>query len=143
MGRFFGAWFVQKGRKQCLLTACFIGLVAIAIMMVENVALLIFGRLIYGFSAGLFSAVGGRYVEECSPPQYLSLFFTIYTFGVSLNRPFVVLGTFFLEKSKESTILSESDTWRYFVAMPAAFSFICIIGTLFIVRYDTPMFLVT
>lgn len=36
-GRFFGAWFVQKGRKQCLLTACFVGLIAIGIMMVQNI----------------------------------------------------------------------------------------------------------
>jgi len=68
LGRFFGAWFVQKGRKTCLLTACFVGIVAICIMMVQNIFLFIFGRLIYGFAAGTFNAVGGRYVEECSPP---------------------------------------------------------------------------
>lgn len=87
--------------------------------------------------------MGGRYVEECSPPQYLSVFFTLYTFGVSMNRPFVVLGTFLLEKSKDPSVLRESDSWREFILMPVIFSTICILGTLLVVRYETPMYLVT
>jgi MFS family permease len=67
----------------------------------------------------------------------------VYTFGVSLNRPVVVLGTMFIEKSKDPAVLAASDSWRYFILLPATFSIFCIIGTLFIVRYDTPMYLVT
>lgn len=31
IGRLFGAWYVQKGRKKCLLTSAFVGIVAITI----------------------------------------------------------------------------------------------------------------
>lgn len=111
--------------------------------MVENVGFLIFGRLVYGFSAGVFNSVGPRYVEECSPPQYLSVFFTIYTFGVSLNRPAVMAGTLLLPHTDDVSVLEQSDAWRYFIMLPAAFSIFCIFGTLFLIRYDTPMYLIT
>lgn len=67
-GRLFGAKFVQKGRKLCVITSAIIGLVAIGIQMVENVSCLIGGRFVYGIASGIFIAVGIRYVEECSPP---------------------------------------------------------------------------
>ena len=59
---------MQKGRKLALLISAFIAIAAILIMIVGNVWFLIVGRLIYGFSGGLFSSVSVRYVEECSPP---------------------------------------------------------------------------
>lgn len=60
-----------------------------------------------------------------------------------MNRPFVVMGTFLLEKSKDQNVLIESDSWREFILMPVIFSTICILGTVFVVRFETPMYLVT
>ena len=55
----------------------------------------------------------------------------------------MLLGTLSLPNTKDPLILKDSDAWRYFIAIPAAFSVLTILGTLLIVRYDTPMFLIT
>jgi len=141
IGRLFGAKFVQRGRKLCLLMSIFISLVAIGAMMVLNIYIFLLARLIYGFGAGMFTAVAPRYVEECSPPQYLSLFFTIYTFGISLNRPFLMMADYILPKDKSE--FNDTNTWRYFILVPAFFGACTIVGMLFVVRYDTPMFLIS
>jgi len=141
IGRLFGAKFVNKGRKLCLLVSIFISLAAIGTMMVLNIYVFLAARLIYGFGAGMFTAVAPRYVEECSPPQYLSLFFTIYTFGISLNRPFLMLADIFLHTDQKDYAVT--NNWRYFILVPAFFGALTIVGTLFVVRYDTPMFLIS
>ena len=67
-GRLFGGWFVTKGRKLCLYASAVVDLLAIGVMMVEDVRFLIGGRLVVGFGIGIFNSVGVRFVEECSPP---------------------------------------------------------------------------
>ena len=140
-GRLYGAKFVNKGRKLCLLASVFVGFVAIALMMVLNIYVFLLGRFIYGVAAGLFSSVGPRYVEECSPPQYLSLFFTIYTFGISLNRPFVMMADLLVPT--DPTVFATTNAWRYFILVPTSFGVFCLLGTFLIVRHDTPMYLIT
>jgi len=140
-GRLFGAKFINKGRKLCLLTSVFVGFVGIGLMMPLNIYIFLLGRFVYGVSAGLFSAVGPRYVEECSPQQYLSLFFTLYTFGISLNKPFVMMADLLIPSDK--SVFPTTNAWRYFILLPVAFGLFCLLGTLFVVRYDTPMYLIT
>lgn len=67
-GRLFGGWFVTKGRKLSLYTSAVIDLLAIGIMMVEDIRFFIVGRFIMGLGVGIFNSVGVRFVEECSPP---------------------------------------------------------------------------
>jgi MFS family permease len=141
VGRLFGAKFVNRGRKLCLLTSILISLAAIGVMMVLNIYVFLVARFVYGFGAGMFTAVAPRYVEECSPPQYLSLFFTIYTFGISLNRPFLMMADFILPKNEAD--YKDTNTWRYFILVPAFFGACTIIGTLLVVRHDTPMYLIS
>lgn len=59
-----------------------------------------------------------------------------------MNRPAVMAGTLLLPKTDDPLVLEQSNAWRYFILLPASFSIFCIIGTLFIVRHDTPMFLI-
>lgn len=69
---------------------------------------------------------------------------TIYSFGNSLNRPVVLVASMVLpSKETAEDELEESQALRYFIAIPVLFQIFCIIGTLFVVRYDSPMYLVS
>ena len=74
---------------------------------------------------------------------------TIYSFGISLNRPVVLVCSLILPDKKEEEDpssnlkeLEESQAWRYFIAIPLVFQVFCILGTIFVVKYDSPMYLV-
>jgi MFS family permease len=59
--------------------------------MVEYLWCFLLGRAMAAFGMGFYFPAASRIIEECSPPQYLSIFFTIYIFGVSLGRPILAL----------------------------------------------------
>ena len=84
-----------------MLTCAGLGLLGVSIMMIQNVYFFLFGRFIYGLSQGLNMTGGNRIVEECSPPRYLGLFMTIFSFGISLSRPTILLATFLLPDTKD------------------------------------------
>ena len=91
IGRLIGSPLVNKGRFRCIIISAIVMIIAISIMLVLNIYTFLLGRLIYGIGAGLFFASGPRYIEECSPPQLFSLFYTLYALGVALNRPILLL----------------------------------------------------
>ena len=91
IGRLIGSPLVNKGRFKCIIISTIVMMVGIGFMLVLNIFSFLVGRLIYGLGAGLFFASGPRYIEECSPPQLFSLFYTLYALGVALNRPIVML----------------------------------------------------
>jgi len=96
---------------------------------------------------GFFSSSAFRYVEECSPPHLLSMIFTIFSFGISLNRPCVTLMAYLtlsgINNETPTKVLMETNAWRYFIGIPLVFCVIFITGMLTLVRKDTPMFLIT
>jgi MFS family permease len=91
IGRLIGSPLVNKGRFRCIIISAIVIIFAISLMLVLNIYTFLLGRLIYGLGAGLFFASGPRYIEECSPPQLFSLFYTLYALGVAFNRPILLL----------------------------------------------------
>ena len=55
------------GRKPTMLIASVIGIFGVLIEMIENFPAIIIGRIIYGFSSGIYSVCVGRYIEETVP----------------------------------------------------------------------------
>ena len=67
-----------------------------------------------------------------------------------MNRPIVMLAaTLMLPKkimkptNEYTKFLSEDNTWRLFVGLPIVFSIIFMCGMIFIIKTDTPMFLMS
>lgn len=113
------------------------------IMVIEGIWFFIAGRVIYGASASVFFAAAGRYIEECSPPRYVSVLVVCYTCGLTFGKTFVLVGVAFLPGTDASAeVLRETQTWRYFLAMPALLSLYCFIVTHLVIRSNTPMFLI-
>jgi MFS family permease len=65
-------------------------LFGISLMLIFNIYSFLTGRFIYAIGAGIFFTSSPRYIEECFPPHLFSIIFTIYAFGVALNRPVLV-----------------------------------------------------
>jgi len=83
-------------------------LAGIGMQLFENIWMFIGGRFVAGIGNGVFGSASPRYIEECSPPHYLSFLYTICSFGMSLNRPLVTLCSMFLSKSNDPVILKET-----------------------------------
>ena len=91
VGRLIGAFYVNYGRLRCIITGAFLQIVGITLCLISTVPTFLLGRFVYAFGSGFFFSSAFRYVEECSPPNYLSTFYTIYSFGISLHRPTTTL----------------------------------------------------
>ena len=90
IGRVIGTPLVNKGRFLCIIIGTIVMLFGISFMLILNIYSFLAGRLIYAVGAGIFFTSSPRYNEECSPPHLFSIMFTIYAFGVALNRPVLV-----------------------------------------------------
>jgi len=95
-GRLFGSWLVQRDRKFCLLFSVYLSLAAMGIMVIDGIWFFIIGRVLYGAASSIFFAAGGRYIEECSPPKYVSTLVVCYSCGIAFSRAVVLLGLTFL-----------------------------------------------
>ena len=81
VGSLTSSLLMTKGRKQCMLIATAIGIVGVLIELIDNFWVICFGRLIYGFSCGIYAPCIGRYIEEMVPMHLLATLFPIYTCG--------------------------------------------------------------
>jgi MFS family permease len=147
IGRLLGSFYVNYGRFRCIILGAIIQCVGIGICLIFGIYFFLFGRLIYSIGSGIFFSSSFRYVEECSPPNLLSMLFTIYSFGISLGRPTVTLMSFLtlsgINEETDKEILLTTNAWRYFIMIPMSFCIIFILGMIFIIKNDTPMFLIT
>jgi len=113
-----------------MLFSVYLSLAAMGIMVIDGMWFFILGRFLYGASGSIFFAAGGRYVEECSPPKYVSIFFVCYSCGISFSRAVVLVGLTFIPNEQASQdVLRETQTWRWFILLPAIFSVYCFIIT--------------
>lgn len=142
VGRMIGSQEVNNGRYRCIMLGSVIITAGIGIQLVANIWMFLLGRVCCAFGMGFFFPAASRYIEECSPPQLLTLFYTLYSFGVSLARPLLALTSLILPTTE---VKSHSDTysWRIFLGIPIIFSFLFLFGMLFVVRSETPTYLVS
>lgn len=147
VGRLIGAKFVNYGRFRCITTGAFLQIIGISLCLISTVPTFFLGRFVYAFGSGIFFSSSFRYVEECSPPNYLSLLFTIYSFGISLHRPTTTLiSTLIIPDFTDKTPVEEllnTNSWRWFIGIPMTFCVVFLLGMFTLIRYDTPMFLIS
>jgi MFS family permease len=118
-------------------------LLAMVIMCIEGIWFFIIGRFFYGAGAAIFYSAGGRYVEECAPPKYVSILVVCYSCGISFSRAIVLVGVAILpDSSAPVEVLETTQTWRVFLLIPALFCLYCLVGLLFVIRYNTPTYLI-
>jgi MFS family permease len=116
---------------------------AMGIMIIDGIWFFIIGRVIYGASASVFFAAGGRYIEECSPPRFVSALVVCYSCGLAFGKTFVLVGVSFLPPEDASVeVLRETQTWRYFILLPTVLCLYCLLAVFLVIRSNPPMFLI-
>ena len=78
IGACSGGALMKIGRRRAVLIACFFGIIGVIITSFLTFETLIIGRLIYGFSAGLFSSMCPRFLDETIPTHLYDRFAPTY-----------------------------------------------------------------
>ena len=67
VGSVFGGKFMVVGRRRAIMLTAVLGIIGNLMTLKLNFALLLIGRVVYGLSVGIQSAIVPRYIEENTP----------------------------------------------------------------------------
>ena len=81
LGAASGGKLMQYGRRKAHFIAIFAGMFGVIFTLIQDFEMQLFGRLVYGFAAGLQSVVSPRFIEEFVPLDYCGTCITIFTFA--------------------------------------------------------------
>jgi MFS family permease len=95
-GSLTSGYLMKDGRKRCMLIATAIGVIGVSIEMIDNFWVIAVGRLIYGYSCGIYAPCIGRYIEEVLPVHLLPTLFPIYTCGMAASAILVMMAAIIL-----------------------------------------------
>jgi MFS family permease len=144
VGRVIGSQEVSNGRYKCIMLGSVIISAGIGIQLVANIWMFLIGRVCCAFGMGFLFPAASRYIEECPPPQLLSLFYTLYSFGFSLALPLLALASQILPTEAEvATSHPDPYSWRIFLAIPLILCTLFLVGMLLVVKLETPTYLVS
>ena len=80
-GALSGGQIMKHGRRRANLIASLIGMVGVCISLFQNFYAIVFGRVIFGFSIGIFSSICPRVIEETVPAQLYDMLAPIFPFS--------------------------------------------------------------
>ena len=67
IGAAMGGKFMQRGRRQSMVIFCCVALIGTGFIMVENIYMLLIGRVIQGIARGVTAVAASRLIEETVP----------------------------------------------------------------------------
>ena len=118
IGAISGGKILKIGRKNTFILASVIGFIGSALSMVENMAWIMSGRLIYGVGCGIFSIVGPRFIEETVPDRLVSLYSPLFMCSVAFGSMIALLMGAGLPDDNNPEALKNSDFWRSVLGLP-------------------------
>eukprot|EP00347_Sterkiella_histriomuscorum_P020023 403339395 len=142
VGSMSSGFIMKNGRKKTLIISSLIGIAGVAMQQIPTMATIIVGRVIYGIATGIYSVAVGRYIEETVPHQLLTLYSPIYLCGTSLAKLMVFVINAGLPEDHEREKLIQSEYWRVILGLPMVLFTIVLLGTIFVIKHDTPKFLI-
>ena len=102
--------------------------------------MMIFGRLIYGFAAGIQTVVTGRFIEEYVNVRYYSICMGTYCFSQNLGTTVAFFSAVALPPDSDEDALIESKVWFFIFGLPLVWYAIMLVLLLTIVRYEPPKY---
>jgi MFS family permease len=125
------------GRKNSFLICNFISIVGMLLTVFYNPYLIIAGRMLIGFSAGIYEVLTPVYINEYVPYELSGLCGGIYEsfnmFGILISH---ILGFWLPTNYHNNTYY-----WQFMFLFPIITVILNTILTAFIFKYDTPKFL--
>ena len=102
MGACFGGKVILIGRRKTMILMNLVGIIGVAMTLVEDIWLLLLGRVIYGLAIGVESVCMPRYLEEYLPLHKYSLGIGIYAFAINIGSLFALCSAIILPKDSET-----------------------------------------
>ena len=141
IGASTGGRIIRSGRRRALIMSCCVGILGCALQCLRFETALIFGRVIYGYSAGLIATSANRMVDEYVPLKVYNKVTPIFSFCINLGSSIAAFTAVVLPADDASTlVLSENTSWRYIYAFPILLYLLVLAGLMIFVKTDTPKF---
>ena len=142
IGAGVGGKLIQGGRRKSLVMFILVGMVGTGLIMIENVWVLLLGRIIQGVARGVTAVAANRLIEETVP-------LAIFGSCMAINNLFQMLGTLLaysgaliLPSDEDLTGLEEDKSWRLMYGFPFLIYTIVLACMCLFLRLDTPKFYV-
>lgn len=138
LGSIFGGNLARFGRRKMYLIFSFIGIIGCVLSTFPNLAVMSFGRLVYGFCAGIFCVMGPRIMNETVPQHLMDMgfnsstniwinIFTMISMLLGLGQPAVT----------EEEALLKSNWYKFVYMFPVIPMSIMIFVFLFIHKQES------
>ena len=137
-GALAGGKLMMIGRRRAMILSILLGFIGISITMIWSFKVILVGRFLFGLSAGMFSAIIPRYVEETVPIHLLETLAPCLNLAQALGGFFSYLLALILPEDEEVEELLNTDKWRiiYFY-FPGSLFLVSLMGFIFVVKHDS------
>lgn len=96
----------------------------------------------YGYASGILAVASNRMVDEYVPLQMFSTCSPVYSFALNVGALIATFTAVILPKDDAGEeVLAANQSWRYIYGLPIVFYIFLILGFLFVVKTDTPKYL--
>lgn len=140
VGSMLAGKLIPAGRRLTLLLTSLIGSIGVGITMIEEFYLLLLGRLILGYAAGVYGAVVVRMINENVPPSWLSASMGVFTATQMFGSFIALISGLVLPNQENYQELLDNQSWRIIFALPLVSFTIISVSFLIVFRYDSPMY---
>lgn len=142
VGAILGGKIIKIGRRYTFMIATAIAFLGTCVSLLDSLAFLMIGRLIYGFGCGILSICAPRFLEETVPEKLLTfyqpVFMTSAAIGVLLS---LVLGAA-LPPDDNPALLKVDGFWRLIIGAPLPLQILSMLSMAFYVKYDSVKYLI-
>lgn len=134
---------MKIGRRKTLIFSMILFIFSCAVTQYLAIWTLLTGRILQGFSIGIFGTVCTRYTEETIPAHLMSRFGAFYQV-ISVGGFLAAnLMAEILPDDDDKEALKKTERWRIIYAyFPIGFSIIILTGLVFVVKEDSIKFLI-
>lgn len=101
------------------------------------------GRIVMGFSQGVYGATSGRVLEEFVPPHLYGVAMTLFFFLQKIVMAVtLMIASKGMPSEKDIDGLKTTEYWRFYLGFPLIFVVIALVMEAFVIRHETPKFLI-
>ena len=140
-GAMIGGKIIRIGRRRTMMIMNLVGIFGVAMTLVQDIWMLLLGRVIYGLAVGICSVCLPRYVEEYVPLSRYSLCIALYAFSMNVGSLFALCSAIILPKDTDTqALLDDQVSWRCINGIPIPLFFMSLLAFLFVIKYDGPSY---
>lgn len=137
-GAVSGGLLMKIGRRKSLLIVIAISIAGSLVIFHLNFTLLLISRLLFGFSAGLFTSIIPKFLVETSPANYYELVGVSFSFAQTIGTLFGFLMGEFMPADDDTAGLEQTNNWRIsYIYFPVALNLLTLLALFLVVKYDT------